>query len=74
MAGKPHSPRRIEIDGETLISDRDFCLEFLAGCSRRTAARYDLAGLPFTFIRGAKYRPVLAGQEWLKSRIVRRNG
>jgi hypothetical protein len=59
----------IEIPGDTLIPDEEFCRLVLGGSTRRTAARHELEGLPYILIRGRKYRPLKAGREWLAARI-----
>jgi hypothetical protein len=66
-------PSRIEIDGDTLLLDDEFCRLVLAGCSKRTAKRHEDDGLPFVMLGGAKYRPLKAGREWLANRITRKN-
>jgi hypothetical protein len=66
-------PRRIEIPGDILILDADFCEQVLAGGSKRTALRLEAEGLPFIMIGGCKYRPLNAGLTWLAGRIRRRN-
>jgi hypothetical protein len=65
---------RIEIGGDTLVTDAEFCATVLAGVHRRTARRYERDGLPFVMVGGKKYRPLGQGRAWLASRIkVRRN-
>jgi hypothetical protein len=59
----------IEIPGDVLIPDEEFCLVVLAGACRRTAKRYDAEGLPYVMVRGQKFRPLNAGREWLAARI-----
>lgn len=74
MADKPKvgSTRAcIQIDGDVLVFDEEFRREFLNGCTRRTASRYDKQGLPFTIVNGRKMRPVNAAKAWLASRIRR---
>ena len=66
-------PRRIEIPGDVLILDEDFCQQVLAGASKRTASRLEAEGLPYLLIAGCKYRPLKAGLDWLAGRITRRN-
>jgi hypothetical protein len=63
---------RIEIPGDVLIPDAQFCADVLAGAARRTAARLDRQGLPFVMVRGHKYRPLNEGRKWLADRIRRR--
>jgi hypothetical protein len=63
------SPVRIEIPGDILISDDDFCREVLNGATRRTARRYEREGLPFVMVAGKKFRPLSQGRAWLASRI-----
>ena len=60
---------RIDIDGDVLISDSEFCSTVLAGANRRTARRYESDGLPYILIRGRKFRPLNAGRKWLASRV-----
>jgi len=60
---------RIEIDGDVLVTDEEFCATVLAGANRRTAKRYELHGLPFVMVAGRKYRPLGQGRAWLASRI-----
>jgi hypothetical protein len=62
-------PSRVEIPGDILIPDADFCREVLGGCARRTAKRLEADGLPFIKIRGRTYRPLNAGRAWLASQI-----
>jgi hypothetical protein len=59
----------IEIPGDILIPDEEFCLVVLAGACRRTATRYDAEGLPFVMVRGQKFRPLNAGRAWVAGRI-----
>jgi hypothetical protein len=66
-------PRRIEIPGDVLILDVDFCSQVLAGSSQRTALRLETEGLPYIMVGGCKYRPLNAGLAWLAGRIKRRN-
>jgi hypothetical protein len=61
--------RHIEIPGDVLIPDEEFCREVLNGCARRTAKRYEAEGLPFVMVAGWKFRPLNAGREWLAARI-----
>jgi hypothetical protein len=61
--------RHIEIPGDVLIPDDEFCREVLNDCARRTAKRYEMQGLPFVMIGGRKFRPLNAGREWLAARI-----
>ncbi len=49
-------PRRIEIPGDILILDEDFCAQVLAGASKRTSRRMEALGLPYVMIAGCKYR------------------
>jgi hypothetical protein len=65
--------RRIEIDGDVLIPDSEFCEQVLGGATRRTATRLEAAGLPFVMVAGKKYRPLAEGRKWLAGRIQRRN-
>ncbi len=64
---------RIEIPGDTLISDQEFCDLVLGGANRRTATRYEAEGLPLVIVAGKKYRPLRQSQEWLAARIFRRS-
>ena len=62
-------PSRVEIPGDTLLIDEDFCREVLGGCTRRTAKRLEAEGLPFIKLRGRTYRPLNAGRAWLAAQI-----
>jgi hypothetical protein len=62
--------RRIEVDGDILITDQEFCHVALDDATRRTAQRLDQEGLPYVFIAGKKFRPLNAGRAWLTARIV----
>jgi hypothetical protein len=62
----------IEIPGDVLILDADFCAQVLSGATRRTARRLDAEGLPYAMVAGRKYRPLNEGRKWLADRIVRR--
>jgi hypothetical protein len=66
-------PRRIQIPGDTLIPDQEWCDLQLAGATRRTSQRLDKDGCPYIYIRGEKWRPLNEGQRWLAGRIKRRN-
>jgi hypothetical protein len=66
-------PRRIEIPGDVLVIDEDFCADVLAGSTSRTGRRLEAQGLPFVMVAGRKYRPLNAGRRWLADRITRRN-
>ena len=66
-------PRCIEIPGDTLILDEDFCRDVLAGATRRTGRRLEAEGLPYAMVAGVKYRPLNEGRAWLAARIQRRN-
>jgi hypothetical protein len=68
---RPAPLRRIEIPGDTLIPDEEFCDEVLAGATRRTSQRYDAKGLPFAMIGGIKWRPIGEGRAWVAARIQR---
>jgi hypothetical protein len=72
MSKDDHS-RRIEIPGDVLIPDEDFCAEVLDGATRRTAKRLENLGLPYVTVRGRKFRPLNAGRTWLAGRIQSRN-
>jgi hypothetical protein len=63
---------RIEIPGDVLIPDAEFCRVVLAGATRRTASRLEAEGLPFAMVAGRKYRPLNEGRRWLANRIQRR--
>jgi hypothetical protein len=63
----------IEIPGNTLVPDAEFCRVALNNATRRTAARYEAYGLPFVMVAGRKYRPLNEGRAWLAARIERRN-
>jgi hypothetical protein len=67
-----NAARRIEIPGDILIPDPDFCIEVLGGVTPRTARRLEAEGLPFVLIGGRKYRPVNEGRLWLATRIKRK--
>jgi hypothetical protein len=69
LNGSVSVPRHIEIPGDVLISDAEFCREVLNDCARRTAKRYEREGLPFVMVAGRKFRPLNAGREWLAARI-----
>jgi hypothetical protein len=66
------SSSRIEIPGDVLIPDEEFCDEVLGGACTKTASRYEALGLPFAFIAGRKWRPVVEGGKWVAARIQRR--
>jgi hypothetical protein len=68
----PALPRRIEIPGDTLILDQEWC-DQLGGVTRRTSQRLDKYGCPHIYIGGHKYRPLRECQAWLAGRIQRRN-
>jgi hypothetical protein len=63
---------RIEIDGDVLVPDAEFCTLVLGGATRRTASRLEAEGLPFAMVAGRKYRPLNEGRRWLAARIQRR--
>jgi hypothetical protein len=63
---------QIEIAGDVLILDSEFCRVVLAGATRRTAARLEAEGLPYAMVAGRKYRPLNEGRAWLAARIQRR--
>ena len=69
---RPAPLRRIEIPGDTLVLDREFCDVVLAGATTRTSKRYEAEGLPFAMIGGLKWRPLREGREWVAARIQRR--
>jgi hypothetical protein len=64
---------RIEIPGDVLVPDAEFCSLVLAGATRRTASRLEAQGLPVVMVAGRKYRPLNEGRAWLAARIQRRN-
>jgi hypothetical protein len=68
----PAPADRIEIPGDVLIPDAEFCRVVLAGATRRTASRLEAEGLPFVMVAGRKYRPLNEGRQWLANRIQRR--
>ena len=68
-----HVQPRIEIPGDELLTDEEFCAVVLAGATTRTARRLDAEGLPYIKVRGRKYRPLREGQTWLAAQIQRRN-
>ena len=63
----------IEIPGDVLVPDAEFCELVLAGATRRTASRLEAEGLPFAMVAGRKYRRLNEGRAWLAARIQRRN-
>lgn len=65
--------QHIEIPGDILLPDQEFCDVVLNGATTRTARRLEAEGLPYTLIRGRKFRPLREGQAWLAARIQRRN-
>jgi hypothetical protein len=65
----PTAHTHIDIPGDVLIPDGEFCDVVLGGTCRRTAKRYEMEGLPFVMIRGRKFRPLNAGRTWLAARI-----
>jgi hypothetical protein len=70
MPIEPGSTRAIEIPGDTLVLDQQFCDGL--GVSRRHAQKLDQAGLPYLIVGNKKYRPVREAGEWLAKRIVRK--
>jgi len=72
LVGSGGFNRHIEIPGDVLIPDADFCRDVLNDCARRTAKRYEAEGLPFVMVAGRKFRPLNAGREWLAARITAR--
>jgi len=66
-------PCGIEIPGDVLILDGEFCETVLGGATRRTAKRLEAEGLPFAMVAGRKYRPLNEGRAWLATRIKRLN-
>ena len=64
MVDQSPAPVRIEIDGDSLVTDAEFCATVLAGVNRRTAKRYEREGLPFVMVGGKKYRPLARGCAW----------
>ena len=67
------SAGRIEIPGDVLVHDAEFCEVVLGGATRRTATRLEAEGLPYAMVAGRKYRPLNEGRAWLAARIQRRN-
>ena len=65
-------PRRIEIPGDELLPDQEFCDVVLDGCTRRTASRLESQGLPYVMVKGRKFRPLNEGRAWLAGKIQRR--
>jgi hypothetical protein len=63
---------RIEIPGDVLVSDEEFCIEVLAGATRRSAQKLDAEGCPFVIVNNQKYRPLEEGRRWLAARIKRK--
>jgi hypothetical protein len=59
----------IDIPGDVLVTDEEFCQEVLDRATRRTSRRYDREGLPYVMIRGRKFRPLNAGRAWIAGRI-----
>jgi hypothetical protein len=68
-----YTQARIEIPGDVLLLDEDFCSLVLDGATTRTARRLDAEGLPYVKVRGRKYRPLREGQAWLAAQIQRHN-
>ncbi len=66
------SHRQIEIPGDVLVPDKDFCALVLNGATRRTAQTLDSKGLPFVMVSGEKWRPLNEGRAWLANCIQRR--
>ncbi len=67
------APARIEIAGDVLVLDKEFCNEVLGGATTRTSKRYEAKGLPFAMVAGRKFRPLREGREWVAARIQRRS-
>jgi hypothetical protein len=65
-------PKHIEIPGDTLVPDAEFCADVLGGATRRTGSRLDAEGCPYVMVAGRKYRPLSEGRAWLAARIQRR--
>jgi hypothetical protein len=61
--------RRITLDDDVLIPDRDFREEYLNNATSRTGRRYDRQGLPYVRLNGLKMRPVKRCAEWIANRI-----
>ena len=70
---QPKRTGHIEIPGDTLVPDPEFCDEVLNGATRRTAQRLDAKGLPYVMVAGKKLRPLNEGRAWLAARIVRKS-
>jgi hypothetical protein len=68
-----YTQARIEIPGDELLPDEEFCAVVLGGATTRTAHRLDGEGLPYIKVRGRKYRPLREGQAWLAAQIQRHN-
>jgi hypothetical protein len=68
-----HAPARprIEIPGDTLVLDEEFCEVVLGGATTRTSKRYEAEGLPFAKVAGLKWRPLGEGRKWVAGRIQR---
>jgi hypothetical protein len=73
MSDEHSAPRRIEIPGDTLVLDEEFCALVLGGAVRRTSQRMDKDGFPYIYVANRKYRPLNEGRAWLAARIKRRN-
>jgi hypothetical protein len=69
--GRASPPERIELNNDTLVIDRVFCQEVLAGASRRTAKNLERQGLAFVMVAGHKYRPLREGKAFVEARIQR---
>jgi hypothetical protein len=69
---QPPTLPRIEIPGDVLVPDTEFCEMVLGGATRRTAQRLDAEGLPYLIVAGRKFRPLNEGRAWLAKRIERR--
>ena len=65
-------PRRIEIPGDVLVLDEEWCA-LAGGIDRRTSQRFDASGCPFIYVGNRKYRPLGEARAWLAKRIERRN-
>lgn len=64
---------RIEIPGDVLVRDEEFCALVLGGATRRTSQRLDKLGCPHIYVGNWKYRPLNESRIWLAARIKRRN-
>jgi hypothetical protein len=66
-------PTRIQIPGDELALDAEWCELVLGGATTRTARNLDTEGCPYVMVGGRKFRPLNEGREWLAARIQRKN-